>query len=319
MQYLVPFQDNCQFSQLLKIKQERDTWIERESANHYKKLLQSLPSISPCHLDLTQEAIIIDSSAPLSEQDKKMLETSLKQLIPWRKGPYRLFDQFIDAEWRSDLKWNRIAPFLPPLKDKIILDIGCNNGYFMFKMAAQNPRLLLGIDPVVHMQTQFQLIQHYAQIPNLYFELLGIEHLPLFNNLFDLILSMGIIYHHRNPIAQLLDIKNALCSGGTAIIETIGIPGEDSIALFPEDRYAQMKNIWFLPTLNCLTNWMKKAKFEDIKIIASSQLTPEEQRLTPWCPPPHQSLSDFLDKNDPRKTVEGHPAPMRFAIMGRKP
>ncbi|MEC7182016.1 MAG: DUF1698 domain-containing protein, partial [Bdellovibrionota bacterium] len=47
-------------------------------------------------------------------------------------------------------------------------------------------------------------------------------------------------------------------------------------------------------------------------------LTFEEQRNTDWCPPPHQTLKDFLDPKDITKTVEGHPAPIRFCIIAEK-
>ena len=43
----------------------------------------------------------------------------------------------------------------------------------------------------------------------------------------------------------------------------------------------------------------------------------EEQRRTEWMVT--ESLADFLDPNDPTKTIEGYPAPLRAVLIARKP
>ena len=224
---------------------------------------------------------------------------------------------YLLIEWRSDLKWERIKGAVGSLTDKKILDVGCSNGYFMFKMLEQKPKAILGIDPVAHCWAQFEFIKSLMKSEEpIEFSPLGVEHVKYFDELFDVILHMGIIYHHRHPLEQLLDAKKALRPGGKIILETITIPGEDSICLFPEDRYAKMRNVWFVPTTSCLVNWLKKTKFTNIKVVSETKLTPEEQRVTPWSS--EQSLEDFLDPHNPERTIEGHPAPNRVAIYAEK-
>ena len=318
LSYLEAYKESLQWEDLLELKKERDLWWERESAKRFKDPITKLPQLEKTTSDFSSSWVSIKSEVELLPEIKNEIEKRARALIPWKKGPFSLFDLEIDAEWRSDLKWDRLKDHLPDLKDKVIMDIGCNNGYFMFRMAEQNPKLVLGIDPVLQIGAQFKLINHFAKQENLHFELFGVEHLNLFKGMYDLIFHMGIIYHHRHPIQQLIDIREALKPGGQAIIETIGIPGEESIALFPEDRYARMGNVWFVPTLSCFVNWAKKAKFIDIEVIADTNLEHEEQRLTQWCPPPNQSLVHSLDPDNPSKTVEGHPAPRRFCLSVRK-
>jgi tRNA (mo5U34)-methyltransferase len=315
LDYLLPYKDKVDFDFLLNLKEGCDTWIERKSNTELKELLDSLPEVEDHKLDLSQDAVVIGSEN--SSKKEQYIELARK-LIPWRKGPFNFYGEKIDAEWRSDFKWNRLKDHVDNLEGKTVLDIGCNNGYFLFRMANQNPELLLGIDPVIQCETQFKFLQHFAKVPNLHFEMFGVEHLNSFKQMFDVIFSMGIIYHHRHPLEQLINIREALKPGGQAIIETIGIPGDESYALFPEDRYAKMRNVFFVPTLSCFINWLKKAKLIDVEVISSTPLTFEEQRLTNWCPPPSQSLEDFLDPNDLSKTIEGHPAPMRFCLKARK-
>jgi tRNA (mo5U34)-methyltransferase len=43
----------------------------------------------------------------------------------------------------------------------------------------------------------------------------------------------------------------------------------------------------------------------------------EEQRSTEWMK--FESLKDFLDPEDPSKTVEGHPAPIRAVFVAEAP
>ena len=315
LEYLAPYKKNIDWDQLIELKKERESWWERESSKRWK--VDSYPDYSVTSVDLADSWISV-TGAPKESTGKDQLQAIAEQLIPWKKGPFKVFDLDIDAEWRSDMKWERIIPHLPELKGKTILDVGCNNGYFLFRMAEHEPRLALGIDPVLPMQAQFDFFQNYARKDNVKFELFGVEHLPFFHKMFDVIFHMGIIYHHRHPIQQLLDIRESLVPGGVAFLETIGIPGEESYALFPEDRYARMGNVWFVPTLSCFINWAAKAKFINIEVVADTLLTDEEQRKTSWCPPPFQSLNDSLDPNDSSKTIEGHPAPRRFLIKVQK-
>lgn len=315
LDYLLPYKDNIDWENLCALKEERESWWERESSKRWK--IESYPQREVDHKDFSDSWVTLSEKSPVdSHQDG--LHAMAKKLSPWKKGPFKLFDLDIDAEWRSDYKWQRIEKKLVDLKDKVILDVGCNNGYFMFRMAQHQPELVLGIDPVLPMQAQFDLIQNYAKCPNLHFELFGVEHMPLFKEVFDVIFHMGIVYHHRHPIQQMLDIRESLKPGGTVYLETIGIPGEESYALFPEDRYARMRNVWFVPTLSCFMNWAKKARLINVEVVADTDLTEDEQRITPWCPPPFQSLKDSLDPNDPSVTVEGHPAPRRFLIKATK-
>jgi tRNA (mo5U34)-methyltransferase len=303
---------------LKKLRSLNDVKLEQKNHLAFLDVLKSLPTIKTETIDFDHDFVTIGSSNDLDLETKDLILSKALELIPWRKGPFKLFDTQMDAEWRSNLKWNRLAPHIPNLKGKRVLDVGCNNGYFMFKMAAMNPELILGIDPVVLNYAQFNFMNHFANQQNIKFELWGQDDLIHFNDMFDIIFSMGIIYHHRNPIQQLLTLKNALRPGGELILETIGIPGEESHALFPEDRYAKMRNVWFVPTVSCFMNWVKKAKFKDVELISDTELNSTEQRLTEWCPPPRQSLDNFLDPNDPTKTIEGHPAPRRFLIKAKK-
>ncbi|MBT3983382.1 MAG: tRNA 5-methoxyuridine(34)/uridine 5-oxyacetic acid(34) synthase CmoB [Bacteriovoracaceae bacterium] len=276
--------------------------------------LKELPQIKDALL--SGPGSVVELLGTTSKVEREKIKEVAEKLMPWRKGPFDFFGMEIDAEWRSDHKWDRLVPHLPSLFDKVILDIGCNNGYFMYRMLEHDPKLVLGIDPVIRTYIQFLFTHHFADDPRLKYELFGVDQVEAFSEYFDVIFSMGIIYHHKNPMKQLDDMRRALRPGGTLVLETIGIPGDESVALFPEGRYAQMRNVWFVPTFECLKSWLTRMKFVDIELISSVPTTTSEQRVTKWSG--GVSLDDFLDQTDSTKTIEGHPAPQRICVKAKR-
>lgn len=277
----------------------------------------SIPSQQTIKLELEDCVRIVlqsDSSSACYEK-KELLQELITELIPWRKGPFEIFGEVIDAEWRSHLKWERLLPSLKDLGGARIADVGCNNGYYMFRAAKHQPELTIGFDPNGIFYHQFQLLQSFAQIPNLYFEPLGVQHLDAFPKFFDVIFFMGVIYHRKDPYESLRVLKHSLAPGGQIVFESLAIPGDEPYALCPEGRYAKMKNVWFIPTEGCMRNWLQKVGFRDISMISSTAVRPEEQRSTRLAP--FESLSDYLDPEDDSKTVEGYPAPRRVIYTGR--
>ena len=249
----------------------------------------------------------------LSHEDYTQLETGLKNLFPWRKGPYDLFDLQLDTEWRSDWKWQRIQHHISPLDNRLVLDVGCGNGYHCWRMFGAGARMVVGVDPVQLHVLQFQAIRRlYGEAP-VYVLPLTLEQIPDKTAVFDTVFSMGVLYHRRSPIDHLMDLRQRLRPGGELVLETLIIEGEQGEVLVPEGRYARMRNVWFLPSCDTLKSWMTRCGFKDIKVVDINQTRLEEQRATPWMT--FNSLVDFLDPNDINLTIEGHPAPRRATFI----
>ncbi|MFC3193650.1 tRNA 5-methoxyuridine(34)/uridine 5-oxyacetic acid(34) synthase CmoB [Marinicella sediminis] len=271
---------------------------------------QSLPDLSPATVDPDQGPLTVRFSRPLSVEQQHNLEAGLRALHPWRKGPFKLAECFVDAEWRSDFKWNRLANALPDLNHKTVLDVGCGNGYYLMKMAALNPGLLLGIEPGLLHNVQFWSVEKYANT-GAHILPLKIQDLPQHMACFDVVLSMGVLYHRKSPIAHIEHLRSLLPRGGTLILETLIIDGDEQTCLVPQGRYAQMRNVWFLPSVAMLTNWLAKLGMRHIEVIDVSLTTTAEQRSTDWMR--FHSLPQFLTA-DEQHTVEGHPPPKRVLI-----
>ncbi|MDD9951551.1 MAG: tRNA 5-methoxyuridine(34)/uridine 5-oxyacetic acid(34) synthase CmoB [Zetaproteobacteria bacterium] len=283
---------------------------------HLDELIQSLPDVRPSRISLKTDQIAIGSAQDLNASQLQQMRCVLKAFMPWKKGPFDFFGIPVDAEWNSALKWQRLLPHLPNLENKWIADIGCHNGYFMFKMAAHNPHLVVGIEPYLKHYYAFNLAQKYLQQENLVFEPCGVENMDAFLHCFDVVFCMGILYHHTDPVGLCRKIWQAMKPGATLVIDCQGIPGNDPIALVPQKRYARAKGVWFLPTESCLHHWLRRAQFSSIRTVFSHELGVDEQRRTAWAPV--DSLAESLDPHDPKLTVEGYPRPHRFYVLAQR-
>ena len=250
--------------------------------------------------------------------NKEKLESSLKQLTPWRKGPYQIGDLQLDSEWRGDMKWGRVTPHIKSLKAKTVLDVGSGNGYFTYLMALSGAEIALGIEPFLLFNYQFQAIRSLISKPPPAFVLpLKLEQMPN-EAVFDTVFSMGVLYHQKDHMLHLQQLKNVMTVGGELILETLVIDAIHGEKIVPEDRYARMRNVWCLPSTDTLYVWLEKTGFKNIKLVDVTKTTPEEQRATHWIGDNTQSLQDFLDPDDDNLTIEGLPAPKRAIFVCQK-
>jgi len=275
--------------------------------------LEALPA-GPAECALDQDTLTIGGAG---EQDEETVKQALQGLIPWRKGPFAFFGVPVETEWRSDWKWQRVAPHLSPLAGRRILDVGCGSGYHCWRMAAAGASAVVGIDPTILFLVQYLAVRRFAPELPVWFLPLRMEELPAEGGPFDTVFSMGVLYHRRSPLDHLLELKGALCAGGELVLETLVVEGDERTVLMPEDRYAVMRNVFFLPSVAMLTRWLERCGFVDVRCVDESNTTVQEQRSTDWMR--FQSLPDFLDPDDHRLTREGYPAPRRAVLVARKP
>ena len=241
----------------------------------------------------------------------------LLRLSPWRKGPFRIGGVEIDAEWRSDMKWDRVKDAIEPLAGRNVLDVGCGNGYYAMRMREAGAQTVIGIDPTTLYVMQFIAVQRLLGIDGVFVLPLRLDELPANAASFDTTFSMGVLYHQRSPLEHLRQLRGTLRPGGQLVLETIYVPGEESYACTPPDRYARMRNVWLLPTIAELTTWLARSGFTDIAVVDKSRTTTDEQRATAWMT--FESLREALAPDDPDWTVEGWPAPRRVVALAKSP
>ncbi|MEH6347346.1 MAG: tRNA 5-methoxyuridine(34)/uridine 5-oxyacetic acid(34) synthase CmoB [Bermanella sp.] len=283
----------------------------------WSEAFSQLPNIENINANINQDTLSFESALVSDEQSQALLN-SLKSLKPWRKGPFDFFGHHIETEWHSDWKWQRISPHISDLKNRKVLDVGCGSGYHMWRMLAQGASRVIGVDPSKLFFWQFEAVKKYLKAANnesvpAHFLPFKMEDLPPNLRAFDTVFSMGVLYHRRSPIEHLAELYNALRAGGEVVLETLVVEGELGQVLMPEDRYAMMRNVWFLPTVETLSLWMRRVGFKDVRVVEQNYTSIEEQRTTDWME--YNSLKDFLDPNDHTKTAEGYPAPLRATLI----
>jgi tRNA (mo5U34)-methyltransferase len=280
----------------------------------WRSILQELPEIAVDSVELDYPTVRAVANH-VSAEAQAILHRLLLSLIPWRKGPFEICGVGIDCEWRSDWKWERIARHMSPLRDRLVLDVGCGNGYYALRMKGQAARLTIGIDPTLQFVTQFQAIQRYLRQAHVHVLPLRLADLPSRSHAFDTTFSMGVLYHKRNPQEHLRQLHGTLRVGGELILETLIVPGEELLAIMPDERYARMRNVWQLPTVPLLKSWADDAGFGECRVVDVNETTTDEQRTTEWMP--FESLQQGLDPRNPGLTVEGLPRPIRALLVAQ--
>jgi len=294
------------------LREERKKWLTWKNIIPYQEAINALKPYEDVEVKLGDKVEVQISD--LSSEDAQQIRETALLMKPWRKGPFQINELFIDSEWQSQIKYNLLEPYFD-LKNKIVGDIGCNNGYYLFRMLEQEPKKLIGFDPSAIYYSQFQFMNHFIK-SDIEYEMLGVEHVEFYEHKFDTLFCLGVLYHRSDPVAMLKSLFKGLNKGGELILDTFMIDGEAEMCLTPRDRYSKIPNIYFVPTVNALKNWCYRAGFEAVEVLETMKTEANEQRKTEWIDT--QSLEDFLDPNDDTKTVEGYPAPKRVYIKALK-
>lgn len=253
-----------------------------------------------------------ETSMSAGNEQIALVDALARELIPWRKGPFRLGHLAIDAEWRSDKKWDRLAPALPDLTGKIVADIGCNNGYYLYRIAAAGAANVIGFDPTLKYWLQYRLLAAHAPraLPIDYLPL-GWQYLTAFPETFDIIFLMGVNYHEAEPLNLFHACLAALKPGGLLVCESVVVPGDADLEIFPAGKYAGIGGVYSIPTATALASQLALCGFPNVRIQHNVLLTATEQRSAEFSP--QKSLVDSLQTNG--FSIEGYPPPHRAALF----
>lgn len=286
-------------------------------AKNIAPLVERIASLKHWEASVIFEDVIkISFFRSLDLQDKDLILQTALSLKPWRKGPFCIDELLIDSEWQSFKKYNLIAPYLE-VENKDVADIGCNNGYYLFKMLPLGAKSMVGFDPYPLFRCQFDFLNHFIK-SSIVYEMLGVEDLLNYPKKFDVILCMGVLYHRTNPIETLKNLYRSLNPSGELILDTLILDTPDEVALCPKRSYAKMSNAYFIPSISALEGWCERAGFVEMECFAKVKTDCFEQRKTEWIA--SMSLEDFLNPNDPNQTIEGYQAPLRgyFKLRRKK-
>ncbi|MDA0660891.1 MAG: tRNA 5-methoxyuridine(34)/uridine 5-oxyacetic acid(34) synthase CmoB [Planctomycetota bacterium] len=302
---------------------KRIDWSLFEQSIQFHSLAEYWPAVRAAAMSVVHRsehgdlprwlAALADLERAVRDGDTLSVREALMSFHPWRKGPVHVGSVQIDAEWRSDWKWERFQRAGCDLRGKLVLDVGCGNGYYLLRMLEAGARAVIGIDPMWLYVMQWLVLRSTRPPEPAVVLPLGLEALPETRHCFDVVFSWGILAHRRSPFDHLFDLQSRLRPGGTLALETLVLHDAPGRVLVPPDRYAQMRNVWFIPDVTELVRWLERVGYVDVRIVDVTPTTCEEQRATEWMK--FLSLADALDPTRSDRTIEGHPAPVRAMIL----
>jgi len=157
------------------------------------------------------------------------------QIIHVTEPPrWEIKPQFFNDRHRGMCKWHYIIKKnLPDIKNKRVLDLGCNNGLFCLELARDGAREVIGIDrspdDKYHSHNNYvaeDVIQQAIEVKKIYellednsfdnvfyrrADVLHISKLKL--GRFDIILALNILYHTTDKMKKMLNTLYDICDG----------------------------------------------------------------------------------------------------------
>jgi tRNA (mo5U34)-methyltransferase len=167
-------------------------------------------------------------SAQRLHHRQEQIESEIAALAPWfhnlhlpngvETAPGHFLGDF------PRYKWQALAPHLPARLDGWnALDIGCNAGYYSFELARRGARVT-GIDVDPHYLRQAEWAAKELGLEKaIEFRQMQVYDLADEDEIFDLVLFMGVFYHLRYPLLGL-DIV-ARHTRRTMVFQTLTMPG----------------------------------------------------------------------------------------------
>ena len=252
-----------------------------------------------------------------------------------QKGPFRIDGVFIDSHWNSHAKWQVLQPILEQHLHILhhrklkLADVGANNGYYLFRLIhwlesinagwISSDRHCLAIDPVQDFEDQFRFLHSLLSHYPVEFRRAGWQSLgPPASSAFDMILCMGVLYHHTDPFEMLRRLHAALRKGGCLILETMVVESRgDKVpyALLPKGRYAGASGIWLVPDLIALEAMMHRTGWHKVQICHVRDAFDEQKRMNEF--PSYREMLNLENIENPL-TIEGLPAHRRDFLTAYK-
>jgi tRNA (mo5U34)-methyltransferase len=241
------------------------------------------------------------SSPPQTAAEQETLRHEIESLGPWfhnlrLDGIQTAPDHFLGDY--PKIKFDSFRNAIPScLRNKTVLDIGCNAGFYCFEMKRRGAARVVGIDTDEHYLRQARFaarIQH----ANVEFLRLAVWDVATLGEKFDLVIFMGVLYHLRHPLLALdlihehvardLMLFQSMQRGGGEVLPIkpdydFNEPGPFDAPSYPrmhfiEHRYSHDETNWWIPNRACVEGMLRSSGF-------SIESHPEEEvYLCRWQP-----------------------------------
>lgn len=182
------------------------------------------------------------------------------------------------------IKWKEVEPYLPDVDGWRVLDIGCNAGFYSFELARRGARVTaIDIDERYLKQARWAARQ-YGLEDRVEFQNAQIYDVAGWEESFDLIWFMGVLYHLRYPMLALDIVTRKVKK--LLVLQTLSMPGREEAErvanldlharermrqpgwpkmAFIEESLAGDPTNWWAPNHACIQAMLRSCGFTDIR------------------------------------------------------
>jgi len=177
---------------------------------------------------------------------------------------------------------------LPALESASVLDIGTFNGGLAFILERLGAARVVALDNCPAQTLGFAQVKEFLG-SNVEYVRGSVYDLrsALGDQKFDLVFYWGLIYHLRNPLLSLDNVRAVLSESGTAYVESHISDGElGDRASLPVARFYRRNELandntnWFAPTVACLEDWCASSGLRPVGTATWPELEPTRAMVT---------------------------------------
>ena len=203
---------------------------------------------------------------------------------------------------------NELEPVLDNVEGKRVLDVGCNDGFFVFHCRERGASSVCGIEAEAHHYKNANLVNDLLQQGSIELRCMSAYEIDESLGEFDISLLLGLIYHLKNPLKVIESVAHL--TNETLVIETalrnslvdiknrekgiMGTPSMDFLEhpLEPMSDTAHLENCynpqisfegaynWWVPNSECVCSMLRSVGFQKTEIL-------QENIGHPSLPPPN--------------------------------
>lgn len=217
----------------------------------------------------------------------KDLRTLFDSLKPWHHLIYvDGIPTKTEPAWGEPLDhpipfWGKIRPLLGAIEGKKVLDVGCNDGFFLFECRKLGASRVVGIEADQRFCNHAILINELLDLGGIEIKNISAYDITPDLGLFDITLLLGVFYHLKNPMAvidklseittEMIIIETAIRNSqqdinnrkrgklGNPLMEFIEQPYKLSV-------YDGALN-WWAPNTECVCAMLRSSGFRNTEVI----------------------------------------------------
>jgi tRNA (mo5U34)-methyltransferase len=188
--------------------------------------------------------------------------------------------------------WEAVSGVLPDLRGRSVLDVGCNDGFFVFACRRLGAERVVGVDRDEHFFSHAVLVNELLDLGGIELQLMSAYDVGEHLGQFDVTLALGLIYHLKNPFLFVERVSAITTS--RIIVETAvrnsdedrrnrkrGITGAPSMEFVenpPEELNPEGPPNWWAPNVECVSAMLRVCGFPQTSVVSEFILPPGQPR-----------------------------------------